>query len=590
MKIVIPDLNDTRPPIRGTIRTDDRARAAYAEAAGIHRLVPTGIARPADLCDLQTLIRWARQTGAALIFRGAGSSMGGGAVGTGWLVDLRDLGPRRLVIDADARVAHLTADVTLAELDAAAAPHGLRFPVDPSSRGWATVGGTLATNAAGPRTVRDGPMRSWTRALIAVDGRGDRLSLGEMAAELEAALRTDSASWGESSLAEPAAGVQAAAAPDIAARDREPVAALIDAVSPHYADLLARLHAARHRLRDAFPATTKNTCGYALDHAARGGLAQLLIGSEGTLGVITAATLALQPIPAEHRALRVVLPHRETLPEAVALLRAHAPAAIELLDRSFLALVLERLAPELQADLAGAGAVLLVELESDDAVQLQSAITALEHALVPLAAALTVARTPAESAALWALRHAASPILAGLGDQRRSLQVIEDGCVPVARLADYLEAVETACTRAGVPYVCFGHAGDGHVHVNLLPDAAAPDLAERLAAIYAQVNDAVLQLGGTPSGEHGDGRLRAPLVPQCYPDDVLALMAAVKAAFDPDGIFAPGVKLDLTGTDPFASLKVGAAAAVLPADIEAGLRRIERERGWATDRLTLADD
>lgn len=544
MKIVIPDLNDTRPPIRGTVRTDDRARAAYAEAAGIHRLVPAGVARPVDQADLQALIRWARRTGTPLVFRGAGSSMGGGAVGTGWLVDLRDLGPRRLVIDPAARLAHVTAGTTLAELDAAALPHGLRFPVDPSSRGWATVGGALATNAAGPRTVRDGPMRSWTRALVVVDGRGDVLSLGEAAAELEA---------------------------------------------PHYRALLARLHDARHRLRDSFPATTKNTCGYALDHAARGGLLALLVGSEGTLGVVTAATLALQPIPAARRALRVVLPHRETLPEAVALLRAHAPAALELLDRSFLALVHERLAPDLQADLAGAAAVLLVDLEGDADAQLDAAIDALDHALVPLGAALAVARTPAEAAALWTLRHAASPILAGLGDARRSLQVIEDGCVPVPALAAYLAAVEAACTRAGVPYVCFGHAGDGHVHVNLLPDAGAPDLAARLAAVYLQVNDAVRALGGTPSGEHGDGRLRANLVPQLYPDDVLALMAAVKAAFDPDGILAPGVKLDPTGADPFGALKVGAGAAPLPADIAAGLRRIERERGWATDRLALAD-
>jgi FAD/FMN-containing dehydrogenase len=204
-----------------------------------------------------------------------------------------------------------------------------------------------------------------------------------------------------------------------------------------------------------------------------------------------------------------------------------------------------------------------------------------------VAAGVTTALSPRAAERLWAVRHAASPILAGLPEERRSLQVIEDACVPVERMGDYIRAVRRAGTARGIPVVIFGHAGDGHVHVNLLPEVARPGWETAVATLLDEITDTVVRLGGTPSGEHGDGRLRAGLLGRVYGEEIVDLFARVKRAFDPRGIFAPGVILP-SADPPISRLKVGAGAVPLPEDIARGLREIERKGGYGRCRLELA--
>jgi FAD/FMN-containing dehydrogenase len=230
--------------------------------------------------------------------------------------------------------------------------------------------------------------------------------------------------------------------------------------------------------------------------------------------------------------------------------------------------------------------VLLAELEGDDPAELAQRGEAARQALVALGAGVlevVVASDPADVAALWAIRHGASSRLAALTDGRQSLQVIEDGCVPPARLGDYLDAVEQACAEAKVDVVMFGHAGDGHVHVNLLPNLRDPDWLPRVRGIFDAVNEALLRMGGTPAGEHGAGRLRAGLVERFLGPEATSAFRAVKAAFDPLGRFNPGVIL-AEHPDPFAHLKVGADATPLPEGIADALRRIEAEARWGESR------
>ncbi|MBA3554036.1 MAG: FAD-dependent oxidoreductase, partial [Gemmatimonadales bacterium] len=176
------------PAIRGAFRTDLRARAAYAEAAGIYRILPAAVCLPADRSDLVALVRWAAETRNPLVARGAGSAMGGGNVGDGIVVDLTRM-PRRLDLRPADRVAVTSANVTLAELNAAADRHGPRLPPDPSSGRWATLGGMLSTNAAGAGSVRYGSVRRWVRALelVTADGEVVRLRRGAPSPPAEAA-------------------------------------------------------------------------------------------------------------------------------------------------------------------------------------------------------------------------------------------------------------------------------------------------------------------------------------------------------------------------------------------------------------------
>ena len=226
--------------------TDGRSRAAYAEGAGIYRIVPRAVTIPETAEDVQHLMRWATATGTALVPRGAGSGMPGGSVGHGVIVEL-SRGFGELVVDHDRRTARAGAAVTWAELAAAARSVGRRLPPDPSSGAFASCGGMVATNAAGPRSLRYGSVRRWVEAVEFVSADGELRT-----------VRRGGGSGGRFSLT---------------AGDR-------------------RLIAAR------FPKTRKNSSGYALDAFLESGdELDLLIGSEGTLGITTAVEWRLDPIP-----------------------------------------------------------------------------------------------------------------------------------------------------------------------------------------------------------------------------------------------------------------------------------------------------
>jgi FAD/FMN-containing dehydrogenase len=537
------------PKIRGIFRTDLRARAAYAEGAGIYRIIPQAVCLPADAGDIERLVCWAGDHGVSLVPRGAGSAMGGGNVGDGVVVDLTGL-PPRLEIDPADRTATTSANVTLAELNAAAARHGLRLPPDPSSGRWATAGGMVATNAAGARSVRYGSVRRWIEALtlVTADGVSSTLRRGRPA--------------------------QGSAAPALDRFERQASFAIKAA---------AQLVSAR------FPRTRKNSSGYALDaYLASGDILDLLVGAEGTLGIITEIEWRLDPIPPCRAGLRMALASLDQLAAMVASLSPLQPSALELLDRSFLDLISADEAGNAGIQFPGAEAVLLVELEREDPISLRNALSDATARARPVALSVDAAYSADAAARLWAIRHAASPILARLPESRRSLQVIEDGCVPVDRVSDYIRAVRRAASERGVPVVLFGHAGDGHIHVNLLPDVTRDGWEEAVEALMDDVNQTVIRLGGTPTGEHGDGRLRVGWVERVYGPEIVELFQLIKRSFDPRGIFNPGIILS-SAESPIRRLKVGSEAAVLPADLDRGLREIERTGGYGRSRLELAD-
>jgi FAD/FMN-containing dehydrogenase len=156
------------------------------------------------------------------------------------------------------------------------------------------------------------------------------------------------------------------------------------------------------------------------------------------------------------------------------------------------------------------------------------------------------------------------------------------------RLGDYVAALRAAAARRDIPVAIFGHAGDGHVHVNTLPDTTRPGWTEGLHGLYDDVAAVLLELGGTPSGEHGDGRLRAGLLQRFFGPELVALFGALKRRYDPRSILNPGVILPAADWRPLADLKVGGAAAPIPDDIAARLRDVERSGGWAVPKPELA--
>jgi FAD/FMN-containing dehydrogenase len=285
--------------------------------------------------------------------------------------------------------------------------------------------------------------------------------------------------------------------------------------------------------------------------------------------------------------MRVQLADLALLTSAVASIRAFSPSALELLDRTFLDLV--------ETGGVGGGTVsrsdlppesiLLVELEGDDAGELRETVAAVVRSLDGIAGGIEIALSPDEETRVWRLRHAASPIIADLPAGRRSLQVIEDACVPVPAMGEYIAAVRSKAQQAGVPVVIFGHAGDGNIHVNLLPETTRPGWEEPVARLHREITTEVIRLKGTTSGEHGDGRIRSMVLDELYGPDIVRLFHLLKDALDPRGILNPGVKISRTPAPPLRELKVGRDAASIPQAIAEELRQIERTGDYRRERL-----
>jgi len=548
---------------RGPFRSDDTARALYSEGAGIYRVLPAAVAVPRDVDDLVALVRWARETGTPLVPRGAGSGMAGGNIGPGVVVDLTQGFAAPPTIDAAARTARAGAAVIYRTLCDAAAVHGLVLPPDPASGKFCTLGGMVGTNAAGPHTLKYGAMRRWVRALefVTADGQVGRARVPPAAAgETPAGGRAEASTHG--------------AQPGAPAGRSEREAAATDAEARFLRDAAPAIRREAAALSAAVPHTPKNSSGYDLPGFARtGDISSLLVGSEGTLALVTAVEVALAPLAERRTTLLVALRALDDVGPAVLALLPLEPAALELMDRTYLDFVHASTHRPLPA---GTEAVLLVEFEGDDGADAAAAVA-------NLALATERADDPAAVEKLWELRHLASPILARMPDETRSLQLVEDGCVPVQRLGKYIAALRETAQRHGFRIVIFGHAGDGHLHANVIADVRAPDLVPRLAACLDEVTTAQIALGGTPSGEHGDGRLRAPYLEQTFGRTYADLCRKVKEAWDPAGILNPGVVVAAPGARPLdLPLKVGLAAPSIPAGIAEELRRIERDAGWAT--------
>lgn len=536
----------TPPGFRGVFRVDEPARAAYSEAAGVARLMPAAVAVPIDADDVVTLVRWAAESRHSLVARGAGSSMAGGALGEGVIVDLKRLDEEPL-FDPATHLVRVGPAVTRAQLEELVNRAGLTLPVDPSSSAFATLGGMCATNAAGARSVRYGAMRAWVHGLDCVFADGTR-------------------AWVRRGSGDDLPPVLTRFLREVAPAARGADAATL-----------------RHE------GVRKESSGYALaDWLVSGDLVDLLIGSEGTLAFIVGIELRLAPLPAAVTSMLAGFDDLGRAATAAVKLAADGASAVELLDRTFLEIAAA--GGDAVALPAGLEAVLLVEVEgeSDPGARL-AAETMAGHCRAAGAVHIEVAADEESAERLWTLRHAASPILNRLAPRLQNMQLVEDGCVPRERFAEYVLGVRDALATARFRGVIFGHAGDGHAHVNVLVDTAEDDWRARAERLLLEVSALVARLGGTLAGEHGDGRLRAPLLPAVWPAATMQLFAATKRAFDPDGVLNPGVKVALPGQRALAQVKYDPALPPLAAAARGALDLVLREKAWDRHRLDLLD-
>ena len=273
--------------------------------------------------------------------------------------------------------------------------------------------------------------------------------------------------------------------------------------------------------------TTKGVVGY--------DLTRLLIGSEGTLAVLTEATLKLTPLPESKRTLRAAYGDIHAAASAVAAIMAQpvVPCALELMDGSAIAMVRAYAPIDVPEDTR---AILMIEVDGPASCIDQAVAAVSAAARNPGLLELRAAASAEEVSALWKTRKALSPALRHIAPKK----INEDVAVPVSRMGELIDGLESLSERFGVRIVNFGHAGNGNIHVNLLVNPDDPGEMARAADCLDAVFDLVLRLGGTLSGEHGVGLEKRDFVDREIDAPTLALMAALKACFDPAGILNPG--------------------------------------------------
>jgi FAD/FMN-containing dehydrogenase len=505
----------TRPAgFRGEFLEDAVHREEHGRASGILKSSPIAVARPRDASDVGILVAWAGRSGVSIVPRGAATGMPGGNVGPGVAVDFR-AGMRRIVsIDPERRLARVEPGVTLAELNSAAAPFGLHLPVDPSSGRLCTLGGMIANNAAGAHSVRHGATRAWVRSVEVVLSDGRRAT----------------ATRGTSGLESPLGAIERA--------------------------IIPRLEAHRDDIERTWPRVRKNSSGYAIREALESGdILDLLVGSEGTLGLVVSAEVSLAPLPRVRGLAVVEVGRLEDVGRAVPLLLPAGPATCELLDRTFLDLVRSGGGDFPLPVNPGAEGILFIEAEGDSRAEVEARLDSFVRLLDGIADRVTLSSEAGEQARLWELRHAASPIIKRLAGSRVPMQFIEDGVVPIPHLPEYIRALRAILARHGLPAVIFGHAGDGNLHVNPLVDVRSTGWLTEVEEVLEEVVGVIVELGGTLAGEHGDGRLRAPFVERIWGAALTEHFRAVKRAFDPGEILNPGVILPRPGQRPLEAIR-----------------------------------
>jgi FAD/FMN-containing dehydrogenase len=476
--------------------------------------------------------------------------MGGGAIGPGVIVDLSRMNS---IGEVDVANRSITSGpgALRGAIDSAARERHLRFPVDPSSGEYCTIGGMVSTNAAGAHTLKFGSTRQWVLELDCVFADGSR-ALITRGKEL----------------------------PDNPAIDR-------------FLELRPELLEANLRQPIVHRGVAKDSSGYGIaSYVESGELIDILVGSEGTLVIVVGVKLALEPIAAATTGVLATFPSLDAAVAAAVKARAAGAVACELLDRTFLEVASTGQSHSRVAALAsipeGTEAVLLAELEGGSTAEAEESARQMAQEFESAGATVTtIALGANEQHEIWELRHAASPILSKLDPALKSMQFIEDSAVPPENLADYVRGVRAALEKRGVRGVIFGHAGDAHMHVNPLIDVGKPNWREDVDGLLDDVVALTARLGGTLAGEHGDGRLRTPLLTKVWSEKALQTFAMIKTAFDPRGILNPGVKVPLPDQRPLGDIKYDPALAPLPGEARRALDEVSETRAYSKLRLSM---
>ena len=502
--------------IQGEVRFDAVTRALYSTDASVYMIRPLGVAIPKTREDIIRIVQICQRLRVPLTMRGGGTSQAGQAIGEGLQVDTSKYFNRVLEVNAEQRWARVEPGVVLDELNAQLAPLGLRFAPDISTASRATIGGMMANNSAGARSILYGKTIDHVLEQTVVLSDGSVVELREL-------RREDIPQGGDS----------------LEARCYQTVLRL----GADLADEIDR----------RYPKVIRRVGGYNLnefvDPAKPVNLAKLLVGSEGTLGIVLEAKLRLVPLPKAKAVMVIEFADLLEALSAAPVIVGHGPSAVEVMDKSILDNTrqnanLDRIRGSfIEGDPA---ATLCVEFYGDKKEDLPPRLEALEEDLRTrkLGYRYHCDTDPVSQARIWSLREAALGLSMAMKEDAKSISFVEDTAVAPEKLSAYigrfLQLVREHGTTAGV----YAHASVGCLHVRPVVNMKTAEGVAKFESLAKAVADLVLEFGGALSGEHGDGLVRGPFMRQMFGDALYEAFREIKRTFDPNGIFNPGKIVD----------------------------------------------
>lgn len=504
--------------VEGEVRFDKVSRAVYSTDASVYQILPTGVVIPRSEEDVVAALRICRQHGVPITARGGGTSQSGQALGAGIQLDFSKYMRRVLEVDPDRRRVRVEPGIVLAELNHHLKPYGLELPLDLSTASRATIGGMIANNSSGTRSIVYGSTIDYVLELRVLLSDGSIVTMHPM---------------------EPVEVEQKCRQGDLEGRCYRRVR---DLAVEHAQEIARR-----------YPKILRRVGGYNLDNFVPAGtaptaehfdLCKMMVGSEGTLGLVLEATLRLtEPPKAKVLGVAQFRELRDAMVATTAILR-HDPSAVELMDRNLLEMTRGKTEFEPLRDfiVGEPGAILIVEFMGDSMDGLPERIDALEAELEERGLSTHVHRAiePAAQARIWKLRQAGLGLSMAERGDTKSISFVEDTAVAPDQLPDYIDRFQEILAEHDTKAIFYAHASVGLLHIRPAVDMKTVTGVGRFESIAGRISDLVLEFGGALSAEHGDGLSRTPFQEKMFGPALYHAFCEIKDTFDEAGVLNLG--------------------------------------------------
>ncbi len=507
----------------GEVITAPDVRRYFSTDTSVLTVTPAMVVYPRNEADVRKTARFAWQLAERkriipITARGAGTDQGGAALGAGIIMAFPAHMNRILELDDKSGALSVEAGANYGKVQQALQTHGRFLPPFPASFEYSTIGGAVANNAGGEKSVKYGSTRDYVRGLRVV------LANGEIIETARLSKKDFSRKLGLTSF-------------------EGEIYRAVDALLEEQTDIVKKMELD----------VTKNSAGYCVSQIRqRDGsfdLTPLFVGSQGTLGIVTEVRLATEAFNSSPSLFVAHFDNLEQTQQAILELRAMSdmPSAIEMVDDQLLELV-DQLNPNQIKDIVPKPfpkVLLLVEFDNPERMQ-KKILKKAQKILERYSLSCQLVSDVTEQERFWSVRHSSALVAAHSEGNVKAVPIIEDGIVPPERLSEYVDGVYKIFERSHLKAAVWGHAGDGNLHMQPFLDLSQVGDRQIAFRVINEYYELVMSLGGSTSGEHGDGRLRAPYLPQLYGPEVYDIFQKIKSIFDPYNILNPGVKIDVT--------------------------------------------